>query len=259
MKAQSTLLLLAGLVAGLAASCYVTPATEGLPCEEDEACTDGQFCAEGKCRYQCEGDWDCDGQICPAGACIPCNVDCGNGMCCGEGWHCTDDGGCCPPSQPVYCGNQVCAPSAAQCPDGGGPDGGGDDGGGDDGGTGDTPEEDPEYPRPDGAGNCPPEMVRFVTGDTTLFCAPPCEPNGVCPDGATGGANGECVLSPGSSTEDCSETNECSNPEETCELNANGDMVCLLPASHCVLFCDPGAQNCPVQMECHPDEYCFYP
>jgi hypothetical protein len=251
MKAQSTLLLLAGLVAGLAASCYVTPATEGLPCEEDTACSDGEFCADGRCRPECGENYDCaPGQTCADQACLPCSVDCGNGYCCGEGWICTDEGSCCPPDKPFYCGNQVCAPSAGDCPGGGGPDDGGDDGG--DG----TPGEDPQYPRPDPEGNCPPEMLNFGGS----FCMPPCEPNGMCPGGATGSASGQCALNPNSSTEDCEETGECSNPEETCQTNQAGNMVCLLPPSHCVLFCDPDAQNCPVQMECpHDAGYCVYP
>jgi len=90
------------------------------------------------------------------------------------------------------------------------------------------------------------------------FCAPPCGANDFCPDGATGSADGQCVFNPDSSAVDCEETGECDIPEEECVENAGGGMSCLLPASHCVLFCDTDAQNCPVQMEC-PDGFCVYP
>lgn len=265
MRRSTTPLWLAGALAGaLVGSCYSKPATEGLACEEDAACGSGEHCGrEDKCRVSCGSDVDCNslsGEYCwndplspYGGACLPCSTDCGGNNCCGEGWTCVADG-CCPPGLPYSCGDGTCAVTYDLCGSGGGDDGGDDGSPGDDGGGDGTPDGgDPDYPRQP----CSDAHAEFAN-----FCAPPCSGTS-CPSGATGSAQGSCVFNPSSSAADCVTDADCPNPGESCLDNAGGTKSCLAPASHCVLFCDPAAQNCPVEMICEDtgggDGYCNYP
>jgi hypothetical protein len=74
---------------------------------------------------------------------------------------------------------------------------------------------------------------------------------GVCPDAASGDAMPACVLSPLSSFDPCTITDECA-AGETCE----NEFCTVLPATHCALLCDAG-QTCPEGMQCS-NYLCLY-
>jgi hypothetical protein len=114
---------------------------------------------------------------------------------------------------------------------------------------------DPNYPQPTPVGElgmCPDGFLGPITFDGAGWgCIPACDPLGGCPAAVTGDAVGECASNPASSATPCMDSSECEVEGEMCGNAGNGQRACLLPPSHCLLWCDDG-QTCPDAMTCSP-------
>lgn len=129
--------------------------------------------------------------------------------------------------------------------------------------TGDTTTGgDGNWPPPD-FGNmnvpCPEGYVAASLAMGGMVCAPACMGEGkTCPAGESGTAEGVCAFNPDSSGDACKMGDMCMKMGETCEQTGGGDYACMLPVSHCALFCDKG-ESCPDGMQCFGDLVCQYP
>jgi hypothetical protein len=87
-------------------------------------------------------------------------------------------------------------------------------------------------------------------GASGSICLPECD-GSLCPE------TGQCIYNPNSTGDPCSATGECDDPEAECELNTAGNMVCLLPSTHCVPRCD--FEDCPPGLVCDNSGICVVP
>jgi len=120
---------------------------------------------------------------------------------------------------------------------------------------------DPNWPAPDPMNPMMPCEEGFAAASFSMggvVCAPKCDVQDMCPDGATGDAQPACVFNPDSSGAACKMGDVCEAEKEDCVMTGGGGMACLAPSSHCVLLCT-GGETCPDGMQCFDDLICQYP